>query len=1064
MFKVDSKRIISIIVMAAMITGIFSAINPTNVYAGAVSPITSTIYAIDQEKLIIGEVEEEKLTVDTFEKGINLPDGCSLSVYESDETTLKIGKIRNGDKVKVTKDTDDIVYTIDTYKYVDDFVQGEKTYVGNLVDIGAEKSYPNAAGDDGASDAINLGFDFSYFNNSYNKAYIDINAFLSFDESLKTNRNSTTFNSGDWSRWGFDGNGYNFNFIGAFIDDIMMTPNGSGYSPSIFCKTIGVEGHRKFIVQWTNMYFWSTPFQFGDVQVILFEDSDEIQVQYRRLFNNASSNRGFGAKASVGLKGTNNVVYRDLTKPEYADKLLSQGQAIRFKPNASGSYDIDDHAEYINVFLSNSGAPSVAYIDASNNATADKTVINSTEPVLRWSESTGVQKYKLIVSDDKQFSKIIYNIDNDLEKSFKFGSNYPLEYDKTYYWMVKSINSSGEVISSIYSFTIVKVDQLAPTGLAGVAPTVYDGYDGKITGITTGSAIEYKLSIDTIYIPASGTEITGLVSGTYYVRYAKTADLNAGLDATVVVPEGSNIKQPYTVTGSIKDENNAYVSSATVKIMAGSEQIALTTADNSGNFSINAIPNGTYNLVISKGTDQTITLSITVSNNDVAIGTVIFPNGKKNSVLEVTGDNTPEIVVDGLNKFFDSGKFSDDEENFVENGGKIEIKLSVEKRPDSDAKNAAEIRTLAGNTKTIGIFLDLTLNKTVTTGSAITTSSAITGTFPVEELDDALSIYIPLPTELQGKSDYVIYRYHGNGVDTITTTATPEGEKIVVSADLKSIMLYTKKFSTYAIAYTAATNNDKDDDDDNDNVPVIVSPDGGNKIIIKKDVEKATLPYYMHDGNKIFIGFTANSEDVLKYIAPNGETVKFEKNPKNFTDIENHWAKESVDFVTEREIFMGTDTNIFNPNISMTRAMFVAAVGRLYERSYGNVTGNATFSDVDTNAYYAKYVSWANENGIIKGIGGNKFAPDAEVTREQMSEIMFNFATFLGKAPQGDWMINVTYKDKVEISDWAMDSAAYCQLTSIITGRDGGDFAPKATATRAEVSAVIERFVKEVLK
>jgi len=136
----------------------------------------------------------------------------------------------------------------------------------------------------------------------------------------------------------------------------------------------------------------------------------------------------------------------------------------------------------------------------------------------------------------------------------------------------------------------------------------------------------------------------------------------------------------------------------------------------------------------------------------------------------------------------------------------------------------------------------------------------------------------------------------------------------------------------------------------------------------------------------------------------------------------------------------------------------------LYERSYGNVTGNATFSDVDMDAYYAKYAAWANENGIIKGIGGNKFAPDAEVTREQMSEIMFNFATFLGKAPQGDWMINVTYKDKVEISDWAMDSAAYCQLTSIITGRDGGDFAPKATATRAEVSAVIERFVKEVLK
>jgi len=61
-------------------------------------------------------------------------------------------------------------------------------------------------------------------------------------------------------------------------------------------------------------------------------------------------------------------------------------------------------------------------------------------------------------------------------------------------------------------------------------------------------------------------------------------------------------------------------------------------------------------------------------------------------------------------------------------------------------------------------------------------------------------------------------------------------------------------------------------------------------------------------------------------------------------------------------------------------------------------------------------------------------------------------------------MINVTYPDKSEISEWAMDSAAYCQLTGIISGRDNGQFAPKAAATRAEVSAVIERFVKEILK
>jgi hypothetical protein len=143
--------------------------------------------------------------------------------------------------------------------------------------------------------------------------------------------------------------------------------------------------------------------------------------------------------------------------------------------------------------------------------------------------------------------------------------------------------------------------------------------------------------------------------------------------------------------------------------------------------------------------------------------------------------------------------------------------------------------------------------------------------------------------------------------------------------------------------------------------------------------------------------------------------------------------------------------------------MFVTVIGRLYERSYGSITGNPAFSDVDTNAYYANYVAWANKNGIIKGTGDNRFAPETEVTRVQMAVIMFNFASYLGKE-KGNRMVNITYPDKENISDWAMDAAAYCQLTSIITGRDGGKFVPQATATRAEVSAVVERLVKKILE
>ncbi|MDF3002837.1 MAG: hypothetical protein K0Q48_2956, partial [Bacillota bacterium] len=191
-------------------------------------------------------------------------------------------------------------------------------------------------------------------------------------------------------------------------------------------------------------------------------------------------------------------------------------------------------------------------------------------------------------------------------------------------------------------------------------------------------------------------------------------------------------------------------------------------------------------------------------------------------------------------------------------------------------------------------------------------------------------------------------------------------------------------------------------------------------------------------------------------------TIAFRENPKNFTDNTIAWAKPSIDFVTERELFLGTIQDIFSPNESMTRAMFVTVIGRLYERSYGRITGTNTFSDVDENQYYAKYVAWANENGIIKGIGENKFAPSDNVTREQMAVIMLNFADFLDKANVSG--VSLGYTDSPRISAWATDGAKYCQETKVITGRDGGSFAPQENATRAEVAAVIERFIKTIVK
>ena len=221
------------------------------------------------------------------------------------------------------------------------------------------------------------------------------------------------------------------------------------------------------------------------------------------------------------------------------------------------------------------------------------------------------------------------------------------------------------------------------------------------------------------------------------------------------------------------------------------------------------------------------------------------------------------------------------------------------------------------------------------------------------------------------------------------------------------------------------------------------------------------VPYYLDDsGSKVFIGFAANG----KYIAPDGVTVSVMGNSKSFVDVSGHWAAGYIGFVTEREIFLGTGGSAFSPDSGMTRAMFATVIGRLYERSYGTIeaSGVHAFTDCDYGAYYGRYVDWAERNNIIGGYGNGRFSPDNQITREQMATILYRFADFLEILPS-DMDTALSYPDAESVSNYAKNAALFCQTTGVISGRSGGVFAPKETATRAEVAAIIERFVELIV-
>ncbi len=186
------------------------------------------------------------------------------------------------------------------------------------------------------------------------------------------------------------------------------------------------------------------------------------------------------------------------------------------------------------------------------------------------------------------------------------------------------------------------------------------------------------------------------------------------------------------------------------------------------------------------------------------------------------------------------------------------------------------------------------------------------------------------------------------------------------------------------------------------------------------------------------------------------------KNPAPaFTDIHNHWAADNILFAASRGLLSGTSDTTFSPGTGMTRGMFVTALGRLAGINPDSYqTGK--FTDVKADAYYAPYVNWAAQNGIVEGITATTFAPDTNINREQMAVIMANYAKKLGyDLPKT--LRAVTFADNAQISSWAKDAVKAMQQVGILAGKANNCFDPKGTATRAEVATVLRRFVKIVI-
>lgn len=207
----------------------------------------------------------------------------------------------------------------------------------------------------------------------------------------------------------------------------------------------------------------------------------------------------------------------------------------------------------------------------------------------------------------------------------------------------------------------------------------------------------------------------------------------------------------------------------------------------------------------------------------------------------------------------------------------------------------------------------------------------------------------------------------------------------------------------------------------------------------------------------------SNSSSSLKPSSDNSaekqETViNTTKTTIEFIDVkETAWFYTNVKYVVDNNLMKGISETEFAPSNTLTRAMLVTV---LY-RNTGEPAVNEIipFADVDMGSYYANAVSWAKQNGIVSGVTENEFAPDSNITREQIATILFRYAQYKGMEAitLGE---NLHFVDSDEISEYAISAMNWAVGKGLMKGKSETTLNPKDNATRAEIAAILQRFIE----
>lgn len=218
----------------------------------------------------------------------------------------------------------------------------------------------------------------------------------------------------------------------------------------------------------------------------------------------------------------------------------------------------------------------------------------------------------------------------------------------------------------------------------------------------------------------------------------------------------------------------------------------------------------------------------------------------------------------------------------------------------------------------------------------------------------------------------------------------------------------------------------------------------------------AIVIWYLSDSGKL-VGMRGHYDAATKSVVfrtPHFSSFVVGYNPIGFQDVlAGAWYESAVTFLAARDITTGTGDGNFSPDAALTRGQFIVMLMRVYGiEPDANPVDN--FTDAG-NTYYTNFIATAKRLGIANGIGNNLFAPDREITRQEMFTLLYNALTVIGEPPEGNAGKELSdFSDADSVASWAKNAMTLLIETGSISGSSGKLF-PTESTTRAEMAQVL---------